>query len=113
MRKFPDLVPLPELRKHAKSGGALEDLEMLKQGRLSVSAVRPGEWQFILRLASDDDLDDEPEEDLAAVRGQIVNVQEEVVRELKGGETVNGHGAESGEDGVKSKFTTTRSTGRD
>jgi predicted RNA-binding protein with PUA-like domain len=60
------LIPLSDLRRYGQSGGALQDLEMLKQSRLSVSAVRPREWHFILGLASQNDLDDGPEEDLKA-----------------------------------------------
>ena len=52
---------------------------MLKQSRLSVSAVKPREWHFILGLVTDDDLDDEPAGALAAVRGPIVNGQEAVL----------------------------------
>jgi predicted RNA-binding protein with PUA-like domain len=61
VRKFSKLVPLSDLRRYGQPGGALQDLEMLKQSRLSVSAVRPREWHFILGLASQNDLDDEPE----------------------------------------------------
>ena|SRR2546423_11401512 len=109
VRKFPELVPLSELRKHAQPGGALQDLEMLKQGRLSVSAVRPREWHFILGLASDDDLGGKPQGGLAAPKGQVVNVREEVVRELKSGETVTRN---SGEAAVRSRLISASSTGR-
>jgi len=61
VRKFSKLIPLSDLRRYGQSGGALQDLEMLKQSRLSVSAVKPKEWHFILGLASQDDLDDESE----------------------------------------------------
>jgi predicted RNA-binding protein with PUA-like domain len=50
------LIPLSDLRRYGQPGGALQDLEMLKQSRLSVSAVKPREWHFILGLASQDDL---------------------------------------------------------
>jgi hypothetical protein len=112
VRKFPELVPLSELRKYGQPGGALQDLEMLKQSRLSVSAVKPREWRFILGLAQDDDLDDEPDGDPAAIRGQIVNVQEEVIRSHNGDKTVNGYDADSGDETIKSKLTITSSFGK-
>jgi predicted RNA-binding protein with PUA-like domain len=113
VRKFSELIPLSELRKYGQPGGALQDLGMLKQSRLSVSSVKPREWHFILGLAPDEDLDDEPEEDLAAVRGQIINVQEKVVRDLNGGETMNGYDADSGDEAVKSKLTIASSIGKE
>jgi hypothetical protein len=47
------------------------------------------------------------------VRGQIVNVQEEVVRDLHGGETVSGQNADSGAEAIKSLLTTAASTGKE
>jgi hypothetical protein len=77
------LIPLSDLRRYGQQGGALQDLEMLKQSRLSVSAVKPREWHFILGLASQDDLDDEPEEDLKAVSGPY-NVYSGIVARVLG-----------------------------
>jgi hypothetical protein len=51
VRKFPEMVTLSELRSFARPGGVLEKMSLLRQGRLSVSAVRPKEWTFILDLA--------------------------------------------------------------
>lgn len=113
VRKLPEFIPLSELRKHGQPGGALQDLEMLKQSRLSVSAVKPREWRFILGLAQDDDLDDEPEGDPAAVRGQIVNIQEEVIRSHDSGKVVNGDDANSGGEAIMSKLTIASSTGKE
>ena len=81
---------------------------MLKQTRLSVSAVKPDQWNFILGLEGDGQL----EEDGAAVRGQVVKVHEEVVRKL-GRETANGDDADGGKDGITSKLTATSSTGKE
>ena len=53
VRKFDNLVTLRELRSFSERGGALEGMQMLKQGRLSVSSVTPVEWQFILQLAGE------------------------------------------------------------
>lgn len=52
-RKFENMVPLETLKSYAKPGGPLENLQMLKQGRLSVSAVTPKEWRFIMKLAGE------------------------------------------------------------
>lgn len=62
VRKFPDIVKLSDLRSFAKSGGALEKMQLLNQGRLSVSAVTPQEWDFILTLVEDDDGEDDDEQ---------------------------------------------------
>lgn len=53
-RKFKEFVPLNDLKSHAKAGGQLENLQMLKQLRLSVSRVSKKEWDFILSLAKED-----------------------------------------------------------
>lgn len=49
--KFKKLISLAELKGLAKPGGPLENLQMLKQSRLSVSSVTPGQWYFIMGLA--------------------------------------------------------------
>ena len=43
-QKFPKIITLKELQKFAKDGGVLEDMQMLKQTRLSVSKVTKKEW---------------------------------------------------------------------
>lgn len=48
-RKFPRLIPLAELKQQP----GLENMVLLKQGRLSVQPVTPGEWRLILGLAED------------------------------------------------------------
>ncbi|KAL2870237.1 PUA-like domain-containing protein [Aspergillus lucknowensis] len=52
-RKFDKLITLHELKSHANAKAPLENLQMLKQTRLSVSAVSPKEWEFIERLAQE------------------------------------------------------------
>ncbi|RHZ53224.1 hypothetical protein CDV55_102146 [Aspergillus turcosus] len=52
-RKFKNMVTLHDLKAHAKPGGPLEDLQVLKQTRLSVSSVTPAQWKFILGLAGE------------------------------------------------------------
>ncbi|KAI9371970.1 PUA-like domain-containing protein [Aspergillus egyptiacus] len=54
-RKFDNLVTLEELKSHANAKGPLENLQMLKQTRLSVSAVSPAEWEFIMGLLKEGD----------------------------------------------------------
>ena len=50
-KKFKDLVKLKDLQKFAKPGGVLENLQTLRQSRLSVSKVSKKEWEFILGQA--------------------------------------------------------------
>lgn len=54
-RKFPNLVKLKELQKYAEKEGVLENLQTLKQSRLSVSKVSKKEWDFILGLVDEDE----------------------------------------------------------
>ncbi|KIW98914.1 uncharacterized protein Z519_00577 [Cladophialophora bantiana CBS 173.52] len=53
VKKFANLITLRELKSFSKPGGALENMQTLKQSRLSVSAVSPEEWRFILDLAGE------------------------------------------------------------
>ena len=53
VKKFDELVTLRELKGFAAEGGALQGMQMLRQGRLSVSSVQPAEWRFILDLAQE------------------------------------------------------------
>ncbi|KAL4922520.1 PUA-like domain-containing protein [Aspergillus aurantiobrunneus] len=52
-RKFDDLITLDELKSHGNAKAPLENLQMLKQTRLSVSAVSPKEWDFIMSLVKE------------------------------------------------------------
>lgn len=92
VRKFADIVKLSELKTYAKPGGALEKLQMLKQARLSVSAVTPKEWEFILDLAGED-LD---EDDSEQVEDTLVE-NADGADKIKAGNLVHG-GAEEGDD---------------
>lgn len=60
-RKFNNIISLNDLKSHATAGGPLENLQTLKQSRLSVSAVTPQQWKFIMELA--DEQEQEPEKD--------------------------------------------------
>lgn len=53
-RKFNNQVTLDELKSHADAGKPLENLQTLKQSRLSVSSVTPAQWAFILQLAGEE-----------------------------------------------------------
>ncbi|RMZ86899.1 hypothetical protein DV736_g5876, partial [Chaetothyriales sp. CBS 134916] len=49
VKKFDAMMNLKELKSFAGPGGALENMQTLKQSRLSVSSVQPKEWRFILQ----------------------------------------------------------------
>ena len=44
VEKFPKMIKLKELQKFAKTGGSLENMQVLRQSRLSVSKVTKKEW---------------------------------------------------------------------
>ncbi|KAL5359121.1 PUA-like domain-containing protein [Aspergillus floccosus] len=52
-RKFDNFVSLNELKAHSQPGQPLENMQVLKQSRLSVSRVSKKEWRFILGLAKE------------------------------------------------------------
>ncbi|KIV78288.1 hypothetical protein PV11_10017 [Exophiala sideris] len=53
VKKFDKIVTLKELKSYAQNGGVLENMQTLKQSRLSVSAVTSAEWRFILNAAGE------------------------------------------------------------
>ncbi|KAJ5980400.1 hypothetical protein N7481_007698 [Penicillium waksmanii] len=53
-RKFENQVTLHKLKEQAQTGKPLENLQMVKQSRLSVSSVTPAQWRYILELAGED-----------------------------------------------------------
>ncbi|KAI1614509.1 PUA-like domain-containing protein [Exophiala viscosa] len=53
VKKFDKIVTLKELKSYALNGGVLENMQTLKQSRLSVSAVTPAEWRFVLNVAGE------------------------------------------------------------
>ncbi|RMZ78120.1 hypothetical protein DV738_g3979, partial [Chaetothyriales sp. CBS 135597] len=58
VKKFDTIVDLKQLKSFAGPGGALENMQTLKQSRLSVSGVQPHEWRFILdQLGEQHDFD--------------------------------------------------------
>jgi predicted RNA-binding protein with PUA-like domain len=46
--KFAQQIGLKELRDMGKPGKPLENMQMLKQSRLSVSRVSPSEWEYLM-----------------------------------------------------------------
>ncbi|KAI0104721.1 PUA-like domain-containing protein [Nemania sp. FL0031] len=48
--KFAQPIGLKELREMGKPGQPLENMQMLKQSRLSVSRVSPSEWEYLMGL---------------------------------------------------------------
>ncbi|KAJ6055350.1 hypothetical protein N7499_006386 [Penicillium canescens] len=57
-RKLGKQVTLADLKSHAQPGKPLENMQMLKQSRLSVSSVTPAQWQYILELAGEEPLEE-------------------------------------------------------
>ncbi|KAG5939346.1 hypothetical protein E4U59_003148 [Claviceps monticola] len=53
LTKFAVPIPLKELRELGAAGGSLENMQMLKQSRLSVSRVSTEEWQTLCRIADE------------------------------------------------------------
>lgn len=53
-RKFAKEVTLHEIKAEAQVGKPLENLQMIKQSRLSVSSVTPAQWRYIHKLAGED-----------------------------------------------------------
>lgn len=51
--KFVNPIGLKELRDLGKPGQPLENMQLLKQSRLSVSRVSPGEWQYLIDMVND------------------------------------------------------------
>lgn len=49
-RKLKEPITLKELREFASNGGALGNMQMLKQSRLSVSGVTKEEWDFLMGI---------------------------------------------------------------
>lgn len=49
-RKFDNILKLDTLKAHGLPGKPLENLQTLRQSRVSVSRVTPKEWEFIMSL---------------------------------------------------------------
>jgi predicted RNA-binding protein with PUA-like domain len=51
--KFAVQIGLKELREMGGPGKPLENMQMLKQSRLSVSKVNAAEWEYLIRAAEE------------------------------------------------------------
>lgn len=49
------MIKLKDLQKFSKDGGVLENMQTLRQSRLSVSKVSKKEWDFIMSLVDVED----------------------------------------------------------
>jgi predicted RNA-binding protein with PUA-like domain len=56
-RKFKDLVTLKQLQALGGSETPLQNMQVLKQSRLSVSKVSAEEWAFIMEMVESRELD--------------------------------------------------------
>jgi len=63
-RKFSEKFTLKDLQKFSQPGGALADMEVLKQSRLSVTKVTKLQWNFIMSQIDEDDDEDDVMQDL-------------------------------------------------
>lgn len=54
-RKFNKMITLNDLKSYAQSERALENMQVLKQSRLSVTPVSVTEWAFIMRVADENE----------------------------------------------------------
>ncbi|QKX53685.1 uncharacterized protein TRUGW13939_00765 [Talaromyces rugulosus] len=60
-RKFDKILKLDTLKAHGLPGKPLENLQTLRQSRVSVSRVTPKEWEFIMSLIDPPKTDEEEE----------------------------------------------------
>jgi predicted RNA-binding protein with PUA-like domain len=51
--KFTQQIGLKELREMGKMGSPLENMQLLKQSRLSVSRVSPAEWEYLVGVVEE------------------------------------------------------------
>lgn len=51
--RFAEPILLKELREMGKPGQPLENMQLLKQSRLSVSRVSPAEWEYLISVAKE------------------------------------------------------------
>ena len=67
-QKFPKIIPLSTLKETPE----LAKLQMLRQGRLSVSSVQPEEWELVLSMVADE----KAPKDVAALQAPTAEVGE-------------------------------------
>jgi predicted RNA-binding protein with PUA-like domain len=71
-RKFSEKFTLKDLQKFSQTGGALADMQVLKQSRLSVTKVTKPQWDFIINQIGEDDIDE-----MDDFNGSIIEEDEE------------------------------------
>lgn len=57
-RKFNEKFTLKDLQKFSQVGGALADMQVFKQSRLSVTKVTKPQWDFIINQIGEEDVDE-------------------------------------------------------
>lgn len=62
VREFKEVVSLATIKEFAGKGGDLENLQLIKNARLSVCKITGEEWEFLLRLAEGEKDKQEEEE---------------------------------------------------
>lgn len=75
---------MPELRKHGENGGPLANMQLLRQGRLSVTKVSKEEWNYILDLAGYSEYKAEIEEpENSMVESTVLSMDASIVPQLE------------------------------
>ncbi|CAD0110635.1 unnamed protein product [Aureobasidium uvarum] len=70
-RKFSEKFTLKDLQKFSQPGGALAEMEVFKQSRLSVTKVTKPQWDFIMsQIDEDDEMEDSFEEGMPGSGGE-------------------------------------------
>ncbi|WEW59219.1 hypothetical protein PRK78_004688 [Emydomyces testavorans] len=87
--RFKQLITLAELKSYANPGGALENLQMLKQSRLSVSSVTPKQWKYIMSLAQEEEHNAEWKDAKNQEKSNGANAEDEKEDENKKDDTGN------------------------
>ncbi|RAO71465.1 uncharacterized protein BHQ10_007477 [Talaromyces amestolkiae] len=86
-RKFEHPVTLETLKSYALSGQALENMQTLRQSRVSVSRVSPQEWNFIMGLIDKQEADTKKAVAKAAAKEAKAAAKEAAAKEQADTET--------------------------
>lgn len=87
-RKFDDVLTLETLKSHAKPGQPLENMQTLRQSRVSVSRVTPGEWTFIMSLLGESEPGPVAAVEKSAEESTKVNGEQQQAKELPENENI-------------------------
>ncbi|KAF4976330.1 hypothetical protein F66182_17497, partial [Fusarium sp. NRRL 66182] len=80
-RKFDHPVTLETLKSYALSGQPLENMQTLRQSRVSVSRVSPQEWKFIMGLIDTQEADAKKAASKAAAKEAKAAAKEAAAKE--------------------------------